>query len=462
MFYPLRSACRRIALVSKMFASSTSSTDTPVHRKERYLLLLSMLFAFVLMSAYSLLKPLRDEVASNHHDAISVLWSGTFLVMLAVVPFFGWASSRLPRRKLVPYVYRFFLVNLVVFYVLQGQLPESGGARTALDYVFYIWVSVFNLFALSLFWSFLADLFRSEQGQRLFGRVMMGATLGAICGPLLVTLLVTHLGAKNLLLISMLLLEIAVWCFRRLDRSYSGQATLSTPPAALGGRVLDGARTVWHSPYLRQICLYLLLFLVSGGFLYRLKAGFAHSYFLDRDERTAFYANIEVMSNTLTLLLQLFVTGKLLHRRGVGFTLMILPIATMFTFGVLGAMTSITTIVIADILRRAGNYALAKPAREVLFTVVPRAQKYKSKSFIDTVVYRGGDSAVSWMYDFFERGLSASELAYCVVPFAALWALCGHRLGKSYQRTQLEFSAQLEPPTAASPQTGNHSRDLTT
>jgi len=444
-----------------MFVPSTPSTSSQEHRQERVLLLLSMLFAFVLMSAYSLLKPLRDEVASNHHDAISMLWSGTFFVMLAVVPLFGWASSRLPRRKLVPSVYRFFLLNLVVFYVLRGQLPESDGARTALDYVFYIWVSVFNLFALSLFWSFLADLFRSEQGQRLFGRVMMGATLGAICGPLLVTLLVTHLGAKNLLLVSMLLLEVAVWCFRRLDSSFSGKPTSSTPPAALGGRIWDGARTVWSSPYLRQICLYLLLFLVSGGFLYRLKAEFAHSHFVDRDERTAFYANIEVLSNTLTLVLQLFVTGKLLQRRGVGFTLLILPIATMFAFGALGAVTSITTIAIADILRRAGNYALAKPAREVLFTVVPRAQKYKSKSFIDTVVYRGGDSAVSWMYDFFDRGLSESGLAYCVVPFAALWALCGHRLGKSYQRTQTEFSAQLEKGTGASPEESASSNDST-
>jgi AAA family ATP:ADP antiporter len=420
-----------------MFMQTAPPNTSQESRDERRLLLLSMLFAFVLMTAYSLLKPLRDEVASNHRDAISMLWSGTFLVMLAAVPLFGWASSRLERRKLVPGVYRFFLLNLVVFYLLQGQLPSSGGARTTLDYVFYVWVSVFNLFALSLFWSVLADIFRSEQGQRLFGRVMMGATIGAICGPVLVSLLVESFGAQNLLLISMLLLELAVFCFKRLNDSF-GSKTSSSAAAerALGGRIWDGARTIWRSPYLRQICLYLLLFLVSGGFLYRLKAEFAYEYFEDRSERIAFFANVEIASNTLTLILQFFVTGQLLQRRGVGFTLLILPVATMFAFGALGAVTSITTIAIADILRRAGNYALAKPAREVLFTVVPREQKYKSKSFIDTVIYRGGDSAVSWMYDFFDRGLSESGLAYAVVPFAALWAVSGHRLGKGFHAAQ--------------------------
>lgn len=418
-----------------MPAQPTAPNTDSESRQERRHLVISMLFAFVLMTAYSLLKPLRDEVASHHRDAISMLWSGTFLVMLAAVPLFGWASSRFTRRRLVPIVYRFFLVNLVVFYVLQRQLTEASSARTSLDYVFYVWVSVFNLFALSLFWSFLADFYRSDQGRRLFGRVMMGATLGAICGPLLVRGLVEWLGAANLLIISMALLEVALWCFRYLDRCFDRRPD-SAEQRALGGRIWDGARTIWRSPYLRQICLYLLLFLVSGGFLYRLKAEFAYQYFEARSERIAFFANIEIASNTLTLLLQFFVTGQLLQRRGVGFTLLILPVATMFAFGALGAVTSLTTIAIADILRRAGNYALAKPAREVLFTVVPREQKYKSKSFIDTVVYRGGDSAVSWMYDFFDRGFSESSLAFVVVPFAGLWAVSGHRLGRGFQQAQ--------------------------
>ncbi|MDP7062029.1 MAG: MFS transporter [Planctomycetota bacterium] len=419
-------------------------------RHENRHLVISMLFAFVLMTAYSLLKPLRDEVASHHEEAISWLWSGTFLAMLAVVPLFGWASSRYSRRQLVPVVYRFFLVNLLIFYLLQLRLTEEGPARTSLDFVFYVWVSVFNLFALSLFWSFLADFFRSDQGRRLFGRVMMGATLGAISGPLLVRVLVEWLGAAHLLIISMVLLEVALWCFRYLDRSFD-RSSNTEERRALGGRIWDGARTVFHSPYLRQICLYLLLFLVSGGFLYRLKATFAKEIFEDREARIAFFANIEIASNTLTLLLQFFVTGQLLQRRGVGFTLMIMPIATMFAFGALGAVTSLTTIAIADILRRAGNYALAKPAREVLFTVVPREQKYKSKSFIDTVIYRGGDSGVSWMYDLFERALNPSGLAYMVVPFAGLWALSGYRLGRGFQHTEDKSETTDESVGAGTP-----------
>lgn len=426
-----------------MTASSPAPNTSSESRNENRHLVISMLFAFVLMTAYSLLKPLRDEVASHHEEVISWLWSGTFLAMLAVVPLFGWASSRYSRHKLVPVVYRFFLVNLVIFYVLQLRLTEEGTARTTLDFVFYVWVSVFNLFALSLFWSFLADFFRSDQGRRLFGRVMMGATLGAICGPLLVRILVEWLGSAHLLIISMVLLEVALWCFRFLDKAFDRRPN-TAEQRALGGRIWDGARTVFRSPYLRQICLYLLLFLVSGGFLYRLKAAFANQLFEDREARIAFFANIEIASNTLTLLLQFFVTGQLLQRRGVGFTLMILPIATMLAFGALGAVTSLTTIAIADILRRAGNYALAKPAREVLFTVIPREQKYKSKSFIDTVVYRGGDSAVSWMYDLFALGLSPSSLAFMVVPFAGLWGLSGYRLGRGFQRTEGEAEATAE------------------
>ncbi|MHC4824082.1 MAG: NTP/NDP exchange transporter [Planctomycetota bacterium] len=418
------------------------SAQADRQRHELGALLLSMVFAFLLMAGYSLLKPVRDEVGSAHHEQISWLWSGTFLVMLALVPLFGWAASRFPRRHLVPGVYHFFTLNLLVFYFLLRELPATGLARTSFDFTFYIWVSVFNLFALSLFWSFIADIFKSDQGKRLFGRVMMGATLGAIAGPALTTFLVTRIGTPQLLLVSMLLVQCAVLCFHRLNRSGLVRDSRQEATQALGGGIWDGARTIARSPYLKNICLYLLLFLVSGGFLYRLKAEYAYDLFEDRAQRTAFYAQIELISNIATLALQLFLTGKLLQKVGVGFTLAILPVLTMFAFGALGIWLSLTTIAIADVLRRAGNYALAKPAREVLFTVVPRDQKYKAKSFLDTFVYRGGDSAVSWMYDLFAVFLGGSGLAFAVVPFAALWTGSALRLG--HRHKQLEGSP---PPT---------------
>lgn len=419
------------------------STEAPLKpRTELHVVVLAMVFAFVLMAGYSLLKPVRDEIGSAHEEYLSWLWSGTFLVMLALVPLFGWAASRFRRRTLIVGTYQFFSANLVVFYFLLRGLPPEGTLRTIVDCSFYVWVSVFNLFALSVFWSFLADTFRSEEGKRCFARIMMGATLGAIVGPWLTTLLVDPLGTANLMWVSIGLVQAAVLCFLVLDRGQAQASGSGSLSRALGGGIWDGARTVWRSPYLRSICVYLLLFLVSSGFLYRLKAHYAHDFFEDRGARTAFYANIEIVSNVLTLALQFLVTGKLLQRLGVGFTLAILPVLTMLAFGALGLWTSLATIAVADVLRRAGNYALAKPAREVLFTVVPRDQKYKSKSFLDTFVYRGGDSAVSWMYDGFATFLQGSGLALAVVPFAALWTGSAVRLGRLNKKLENDSPPQ--------------------
>lgn len=415
--------------------ASAPTTDA-AQPHESKVVILAMLFAFLLMTGYSLLKPVRDEVGSAHNEILSWLWSGTFLVMLGLVPLFGWASSRFPRQKLVPGVYHFFSLNLLLFFLLLRNLPDEGTSRTAFDFVFYVWVSVFNLFALSVFWSFLADIFQSQQGKRFFGKIMMGATLGAIAGPYLTLALNPWIGPAKLLLVSIFMLQLAVLCFHRISRSGLIPMPEKKEKKGLGGGLWDGARTVWESPYLRNICVYLLLFLVSSGFLYRLKAEYAYDFFEDRGDRLKFYSRIEVASNVLTLGLQFLATGKLLQKVGVGFTLAILPVLTMFAFGALGLWTSLTTIAIADILRRAGNYALAKPAREVLFTVVPTQQKYKSKSFLDTFVYRGGDSAVSWMYDWFSGFLSGSGLAVVVVPFAALWTGSALRLGSMHQHLE--------------------------
>ena len=421
---------------------TSASTGGTAPLRETNAVVLAMFFAFLLMTGYSLLKPVRDEVGSAHNEILSWLWSGTFLVMLILVPLFGWVSSRFPRHKLVPGVYHFFSLNLLLFFFLLRSLPDASAGRTAFDFVFYIWVSVFNLFALSVFWSFLADIFKSGQGKRLFGRVMMGATLGAIAGPSLTSLLDARIGTAQLLLVSIGMLQLAVLCFHRLNQTNLIPTEQKKSQKGLGGGLWDGARTVWESAYLRNICAYLLLFLVSSGFLYRLKAEYAYDFFEDRDARRAFYSNIEVISNVLTLALQFLATGKLLQKVGVGFTLAILPVLTMFAFGALGLWTSLTTIAIADVLRRAGNYALAKPAREVLFTVVPTDQKYKSKSFLDNFVYRGGDVSVSWMYDWFSGFLSGGGLSLAVVPFAALWTGSALRLGRMHR--------QLEDPESKS------------
>jgi len=396
-------------------------------------LLLAMVTAFLLMCGYSLVKPLRDEVAAAHHEAISSLWTGTFLLMLVAVPLFGALASRCNRRRLLTICYRSFLLLFLSFSVLfRLQEQRSFG----LDAAFYIWVSVYNLFTLSLFWSVMADLFRSHQGKRLFARVTMGATLGAVAGPALTTTLVGLIGSPNLLLLSALLLEIGLRLLRRLAKDDRAEGKTQDP--LFGGGAWDGLRLILRSPQLQRICLYLLLMLVTSGFLYRLKAELAHGI-ENRADRTSFYANIELISNLLTLGLQAFASSWLMRRRGVGVTLMVLPLLAVICFGALGLWLSLTTVAIADIVRRAGQYAMAKPAREVLFTVLPREQKYKAKSFVDTFVYRGGDVAVSWLYDLLAGiGLSAHGLALVVVPTSLLWAGTARHLGR--QHHQLEDS----------------------
>jgi AAA family ATP:ADP antiporter len=382
--------------------------------------LLSFAYFFTLMCGYAILKPLRDEMATaGGVKNVSWLFTATFGVMLVAVPAFSALVARWPRQQVIPLVYRFFLLNLLGFFVLL----KLGEGREHVARAFFVWVSVYNLFVVSIFWSFMADLFASEQGRRLFGFIAAGGTVGMLVGPFLVQHLAEPLGATNLMLLTAVLLEASAWCVRLLSR----QAVVVQPRAAVaeapvGGDVFAGFRLLFSSPLLLGLGLQMLLYAATSTFLYNQQAHIVDAVATGTNARTAAFAHIEFWVQALTLVLQLMVTGRLMARFGLGVVLAVAPLLTAAGFLGLAAMPTLLMLIGFKSLRGATHYAFERPGREVLFTGVEREAKYKSKGFIDTVVYRGSDSVSAWLYTGLDRlGLGTSALALAAVPVAGLW-----------------------------------------
>jgi AAA family ATP:ADP antiporter len=404
-------------------------TAFEVRPQERRALGWSLLYVFAVLSAYYVLRPIRDEMGvQGGVENLPWLFTGTLLGMIALNPLFAALVKRLPRVRFISLSYRFFAANLLLFAALFALAsPEQS---LWLGRAFFIWLSVFNLFVVSVFWALMVDVFDSEQGKRLFGFIAAGATLGAIAGSAITVSLVRELGATTLFFASILLLELAVFAVRRL--SPKRQAAEEAP---IGGSVLAGISHTLRSPYLLNVCLFLLLFTVSSTFLYFQQATIARDYFADRASRTAFFAQVDLLVNVLTLAVQLFFTARILRRFGVALTLGILPLFTLVGFAALAAAPVVAVLVAFQVLRRAANFSLARPTRELLYTVLPREDKYKAKSFIDTVVYRAGDQVGSWSYLLLSAmGLGIAGVAVVAVPLSALWLLNSLWLGRRQAR----------------------------
>ena len=420
----------------------------PVRREEMTAMLWSFAYFFLLLCSYYVLRPVRDEMGiQGGVEKLPSLFTGTFIAMLAVVPLFGWASSRFPRRRLLPIVYLFFASNLVLFYALM----ESGVAPARIAQAFFIWVSVFNLFVVSVFWSFMADLFRNEQARRLYGFIAAGGSTGALAGPLVVATLAPSIGPANLLPVSAVLLCASVICIYRLaEWSKRHPAERRSPPEnveePLGGYIFSGVTLALQSPYLIGICIYVMLGTLLGTFLYFHQANIMAVDVTSPGDRTALFAKIDFAVNALTLFCQLFVVGRLVSRFGVGIALILLPIAGAIGFFVIGLFPTLAVLVVFQVIRRAGEYAIARPAREMLFTVLNREEKYKSKNIIDTVVFRGGDAASGWLFEGFRMlGMGFAGIAFIGVPIALLWAGTGWMLGRSQDDIRRKNEAIRRP-----------------
>jgi len=398
-------------------------------------LLWAFLYFFSLLCSYYIVRPMRDEMGvAGGVEHLHWLFTGTFLAMLAVVPVFGWVSSRFERRRFLPAVYVFFIINLLLFYALfRAGITHAWVARA-----FFIWASVFNLFVVSVFWSFMADIFSNAQARRLFGFIAAGGTAGAICGPLLTTTLALPLGPANLLPVSAGLLGVALLCIHRLGawRAAVGEQDATQPEngRAIGGRILGGVQLVLRSSYLLGICLLMLLLTTLATFLYFQQAQIVRDSFTDPAQRTAVFAAMDLAVNILTLLFQVLLTGRLVQWLGLGWTLALIPLLLAAGFLALGLSPVLAVLVVVQVLRRAGNYAVMRPAREMLYVVLGREEKYKAKNFIDTVVYRGGDALSAWVYAGLRSlGLSLSTIALTAVPLALLWAGVAYRLGQAQE-----------------------------
>ena len=390
-------------------------------------------YFFAILASYFILRPIRDEAGiAGGIKNLPWLFTGTMIAMLVVSPSFAALVARLPRKKFIPIAYRFFLVNLLVFYGLFTMVPE--GQQVWVGRAFYIWTSVFNLFVVSVFWGFMADAFRSEQGKRLFGFIGVGGTLGSIVGAAITASLVKVVGTAGLLLISAALLEVAVQCVRRLARLFQegGEGRTAIPEEApIGGGVLAGISHVVQSPYLLGICGYMLLYTIGSTFLYFQQAHIVEGAYTDRAARTALFAQIDLAVNILTVLVQALLTGRLMKRLGIAAMLTIVPAISVAGFLGVALVPTVTVLIGFLVLRRAGNFAVARPSREVLYTVVSREDKYKAKSFIDTFVYRLGDQIGAWADPVLASlGLGMAGVALVAAPLAGLWLLVGLWLGR--------------------------------
>ncbi len=399
----------------------------------------AFLYFFCLLTGYYILRPLRDEMGVAAGVAnLQWLFTATFFVMLAAVPAFGALVARLPRRRFIPWVYRFFISNLLIFFALLEWTPGSVAVARA----FFVWVSVFNLFVVTVFWGFMADLFHYEQGRRLFGFIAAGGTAGALAGPTLTAWLAVPLGPVKLLLVSALLLEGATQCVYRLLSATRAPDRQAGPPQPIGGGMLAGLTEVARSPYLLMICAHVLLLSLTNTFLYFQQAAIVAAAFDNPGERTRVFALIDLSVGIATLLVQLSVTGKLLQRFGAGPALALLALVTLAGFATLALAPVLIAVIGFQALKRATEFGLANPARETLFTVVTREQKYKSKSFIDTAVFRGGDAASSWVYTGLKGlGLGLAGLDWIAVPIAAAWAALLLQLG----RMQVKMAGSPNP-----------------
>ena len=416
----------------------------------------SFAYFFCLLAGYYVLRPLRDEMGiAGGVRNLPWLFTATFFVMLAAVPVFGAVVARLPRQRFIPLVYHFFVLNIAIFWLL---LTLDIG-RLHVARVFFVWISVFNLFAVSVFWSFMADLFASEQGKRLFGFIAAGGSAGALLGPTLTVWLAVPLGPVNLLIVAALLLEAAVLCAMRLETA-AQQLKPETPQAAaapagppeaaeIGGGWLAGITMVLRSPYLAGIAMWVALLSLAGTFLYFQQANIVAAASDDPAVRTRIFATIDLAIGILTILVQCLVTGRLITRFGAGPAAAFLPF--VFCLGYLALwMTPMLWVVIAfQAAQRAANFAISNPAREVLFTVLAREEKYKAKNVIDIVVFRGGDAVSGWLFAALRgTGLELGAISLATVPVTAAWLALALALGRTHERRTRDSASSTASPSS--------------
>lgn len=393
---------------------------------------------FLLFAGYFLLRPVRETMGiAGGVDKLQWLFTGTFIAMLVTIPLFGWLASKVPRRRILPWTYGFFASNLLAFAVAITVQPDDPWVARA----FYIWLSVCNLLTISVAWSVLADLFALSQAKRLFALMAAGASAGGLAGPMLSVLLVGPLGIGGLMLLGTVFLlasaGAALWLLHWRDRHPLSPEETSQRRLPLGGNPFAGITTVLRSRYLLGIAAFVVLLASVTTFLYFEQARMVELYFPVREDQTRVFGLLDSIVQTLAILTQLFLTGRIVRRLGLAVLLTLVPVVMVFGFLWLALAPTFAVFAIVMVTRRAGEYALARPGREMLFTVVPPEAKYKAKNVIDTAVYRGADAVSAWVRTAVDALSSHPALVAVVGAVTALvWAFTGWSLARAQRRMQ--------------------------
>jgi AAA family ATP:ADP antiporter len=414
----------------------------PATPAERAAALWSFSYFFTLLAGYYVLRPLRDQMGiAGGVKALPWLFTATFVALLVAQPLYGALVARLPRTRFIPIVYHFFALNLAVFWLLL----TLGISTTLVARVFFVWVSVFNLFAVAVFWSFMADLFTSEQGKRLFGFIGAGGTAGALLGPVITIGLSVPLGAANLLVVAIVFLELAVLCAHRLERAAASHPASLVRERRLGGSAFAALPALFRSPYLLGVGAWVSLLSFGATILYFEQANIVSATVHGAGAQTRIFASIDLAVGLLTLATQVFATGRVLERFGVGAAAAALPAVYVAGFAVLAVVPTLAVVLVFQVVQRWMNFAIANPARQVFFTVVGREDKYKAKNLIDVVIYRGSDALYGWVFDSLQVfGLKLAGIALWSLPVVAGWLVLSVALGRTQARRAAQDIAVAE------------------
>ena len=416
-------------------------TASKIKEREVKAVVFSFLFVVVLMSAYYILRPVRDAMASDWTDAeVSWLWTLNFFISTVIVALYGIMVSKFRFRLLVPAMYGIFAGSFIIFYVL-GSIYED---RILIDKALYVWVSVFSLFHISVFWSFMSELFSKEQSSRLFGVIAVGASVGGLIGPSITAIFSVSLGTDKLMLIAstMLLIPIPIIFFlQSLKTKELNNEVLITPISnqSIGGNPLAGFKMFFSNPYLLSIGVFILLYTGISSFVYFELKNLLSDF--SRPERSVIWAQMDLAVNILAISTGLFATGRIVTRFGMPATIAMVPIIICIGLLILAISPLLGVVMILQIVRRAGNYAVTRPAREMLFTLVNQETRFKAKPVIDIVAYRGGDMITAWLFTGLTQGLGLGLAAVAAIGagIAGLWTLVGIYLGRWFERDNDNF-----------------------
>jgi ATP:ADP antiporter, AAA family len=414
----------------KRVLSAVQSRIVDVKPEEVRALWLGFAFHFLILTGYYITKPIRDSIGASNMEALPWMFTATLVAMLIANAAFAATVARMARRKFIPLAYGFFIFVFGLFFIAMQTRPAAD--QVWIGRGFFVWVSVFNLFNTAVFWAFMTDLFTVEQGKRLYGFIAVGGTLGAISGAYITKHFVREIGPANLLIIAATMFLIAGFLVRFFPSGFTKEdKPAAKPEEPIGGSVWSGVTHICRSPYLMGLAGSILLYTMTSTWAYFQQSELAGGILKTSTARTEFFGNLEIWVNSLTVVIQIFLTGRLLKWFGVGFTLVALPFISMIGFAAMGVAASLAMLAVFQVVRRAAAYALMRPSREILFTVLRREDKYKVKSVTDTLGYRTGDQLGAWSYHGLQGlGLNLSSISFIAVPVVAGWCVLSLWLGR--------------------------------